>query len=188
VELERRRVDVCGQITPQGLARSERVGEQLAATVEVELLGVVLLALPAGANTEVEPTLREHVECRGLLREERRGPERRDEDAGREPYARRHRGHRREHREWFEPRRFRRRREVAPRVRVGVRSHHDVVDDHHAIHAGVVGGAREVDETVPVARLEIAAEVRQPDRKLRRGHDQSVIVVDFGRSREDVPT
>ena len=57
--------------------------------VEVEAFGVVLLALPAGADAEIEPALRQHVERRGLLREQRGGPQRRDEDAGREPHARR---------------------------------------------------------------------------------------------------
>ena len=58
------------RVAPQHLARGERVGEQLPAALEVEALGVVLLALPAGADTEVEPAARHHVERGGLLGEQ----------------------------------------------------------------------------------------------------------------------
>ena len=54
-----------------------------------------------------------------------------------------------EHDEWLEPRRFGRHRELAPRVVLGVRAHHHVVDHHDAVDSGVVGGAGEVDEPVP---------------------------------------
>ena len=76
-----------------------------------------------------------------------------------------------EHRERLEPRRVRRHRELAPHVVLGVRSHHDVVDDHDAVDARVVGGAAEIDET----RLHspggnVRAEVGEPDGERRHAH------------------
>ena len=47
---------------------------------------------------------------------------------------------------------------------VGVRAHHDVVDDDDPVDAGVVGDAREVDEPVPLPRREERAEVRKTRR------------------------
>ena len=70
-----------GRVAPQHLARRDRIGEQLPALFERDAFGVVLLALPTGADAEVEPATGELVERRGLLGQERRGAQRRDEDA-----------------------------------------------------------------------------------------------------------
>ena len=85
------------------------------------------------------------------------------------------RGHRREHRQRFEPRRIGRSRELPPRVRVGVRTHHDVVDDDDPVDAGVLRDPREVDEAVPLAQREERAEVREPDGERRTSRHRAPI-------------
>ena len=71
-------------LAPQRLAHRQRLVEQRAAAVEVETGGVVLLALPADADAEVEPSAREHVERRRRLRQHDRAPERGEQDVGAE--------------------------------------------------------------------------------------------------------
>src|SRR4051812_24544907 len=54
-------------VTPERLAHRERVVEQRAATTEVESGRLVLLALPADADAEIESTSRQGVEGRRLI-------------------------------------------------------------------------------------------------------------------------
>ena len=56
--------------------------------VELEPGGLVLLALPADADAEVEAAAREHVEGRRRLGQHHRAPQRGDEDVGAEADAR----------------------------------------------------------------------------------------------------
>ena len=87
LELQRRRRERRPLLAPQRLAHGERLVEQAAPAVEVEPGRVVLLALPADADAEVESAAREHVERRRGLGEHDRPPQRGDEDVRAQPDA-----------------------------------------------------------------------------------------------------
>src|SRR5690606_6789599 len=70
-----------GLVAPERLTDLERLVEQLAAALVLEAVGLVLLALPAHADADVEAPLGEHVEGRELLGERRRAAQRRNQDA-----------------------------------------------------------------------------------------------------------
>ena len=78
-------VNVARCVAPQRLAHLERVVEQAAAGAEVEPGRLVLLALPADADAEVDAAAREDVERGELLGQHRRPAQRGEQDVGAEP-------------------------------------------------------------------------------------------------------
>src|SRR5213078_3634485 len=68
LEREPPEIDRRPRLPPERLTHLEREVELSPACTEVEPGGVVLLPLPADADAEIEPAVREHVEGRRRLR------------------------------------------------------------------------------------------------------------------------
>ena len=77
-------------LRPQAPHELDLLLEAAAAIVEVHAQRLVLDGIPADAEPEAEAAAREHVDLRRLLRQQRRLPLRRDDDAGDELETRRH--------------------------------------------------------------------------------------------------
>ena len=108
-----------GRVTPEHPAGGHRVVEALLAIGPPDAAGPELLALPARPDPEVEAPARDHVERRRRLRQQHRGPQRRDQDSGAETNPRRHAGHGGEHDERLGPRLLGRIGKGAERIAVG---------------------------------------------------------------------
>src|SRR5207244_2601274 len=135
-----------------------RMVEQPTACTEVQAGGLVLLALPADANPEVDTTSGDDVEGGELLGEDDRPPQRREQDVRAKPDARRLGGHRGEDGQRLEP---------VPigtgglpstldaaglgsAVGLEVLAEYHVVGDDDTVDAGGISGSGEREQVVPV--------------------------------------
>ena len=179
VEAQIRRVVRGPRLPPEGLAHLEGLVEHAAAAAEVEAGRLVLLALPADADAEIEPAARQHVERRRRLGQHHRSSQRRDQDVRAEPDARRHAGQHRQRGHGFEP--------VAvgaggldaalgaahlgPPVGLEVLAEHHVVRDEEPVDPGPVEQAGPLEQRLPAAGI-LGPERPHADRELRFGHDR----------------
>ena len=139
--------------------------------------GVVLLALPADADAEVEAAARQHVERGGRLRQHRGPPQRGDEDVGAEPDARRHAREHRERGQRLEPVPVGPGRLLAAGLTADLGSavllepfaEHDVVGHDEPVDARFVGDARGVEQGLPGTGI-LGGERTHIDRELRLRH------------------
>ena len=69
LEREPVEIDRGARLPPERPAHLEGEVELAASSPEVEARGLVLLPLPADADTEIEPATRQHVQRRGGFRE-----------------------------------------------------------------------------------------------------------------------
>ena len=144
-------------LAPERLAHLERVIEQTPARTEVETSRLVLLALPADADAEVDSTMREHVERGHLLREHGGTAQCREQHVRAEANAGRLRCDACQHGERFEPVPVGSRRllpalqTAAGRSTVGVElfAEHDVIGDDDAVDARVVGRPSQIEDVSP---------------------------------------
>src|SRR5207237_1600082 len=89
LEVKLRRREVRSLLAPERLADLERMVEQATARAEVQTGRLVLLSLPADANSEVDATSGEDIKCGQLFCENNGPPQRREQDVRAKPNTRR---------------------------------------------------------------------------------------------------
>ena len=167
------------RFAPQRLTDGERLVEQAAPPFEIEARRLILLALPADADSEVEAPGREDVDGGRGLRQDHRSTEGSEQDPRRQPHPGRDAAQCGQDGQGLEPVSVRARRlpaallpaDFRSRVRVHVLAEHDVVRDEDAVDAGVVRSPGHLEQRPPAVGARIVRRVRaQHDRQRRRAH------------------
>ena len=130
---------------PEAATDVDGLVDPAATGVEVEAGGVPLLLEPAGADAELHPSARDHVEGGDRARRDERMAQTDVVDVGAEPHVVRGRGDRGQRHERIERRRVRRDRRVrVARVRAALHLHreHQVLRQPHRLEPRLLGGLR----------------------------------------------